>query len=344
MKICGSRQHKYAKEFIQGLEEALRAESVSESPRIVAETVRRPDLTLNVARILPASRRRQRLQQGAVLPIAIFFFAVLCVGLFAVYNMAQVTSDKRHLINAADAIAYSDATIAAEGLNYTAYTNRAMVSNYVAVSQLTGMWSTTTMADQYWRNSPKAIKAIGDLAAFIPEVGPLIKNVANGIAAVQGAVQKVSNLARVTSVVLANAGTAANSLSNYALFAAQQTHLLATLNAIANAQTDLLKANAPDASYIPSIIAYQSLKGVTEFLRMLKLHQPPKKFLGLEKMKTKMPADQEGIEFNLVHRLMTGEMFISPLAAPDAVCSQKYKVCGRWTCVTRNILGKGSVV
>lgn len=101
--------------------------------------------------------------RGAILPIGIFFLAVLCVGIFAVYNMAQVTSDKRRLVNAADAIAYSTANIAAEGLNYTAYTNRAMIANYQAVGQMTAMWSNVTMSDQYWKNNSKVMKATAAL-------------------------------------------------------------------------------------------------------------------------------------------------------------------------------------
>jgi hypothetical protein len=97
-------------------------------PLIRANLLSNQDVHMVLKRCLPdvnkwsRSGRRRRLprrefshmpshtySRGAILPIGIFFLAVLCVGIFSVYNMAQVTSDKRRLVNAADAIAYSTA-------------------------------------------------------------------------------------------------------------------------------------------------------------------------------------------------------------------------------------------
>lgn len=253
-----------------------------------------------------------RRQRGAVLPIAIFFFAVLCVGLFAVYNMAQVTSEKRQLVNAADAIAYSTANVAAEGLNYTAYTNRAMISNYQSVGQLTAMWSSVGMSDQYWKNNSKVLKGIAALTKFIPYIGAGLSGVTSAISKFGDFWEKIVNGVRLSSQVLANAGTATASLSNYAIFASQQVHLATTVSSMISMQKDLLAANAPQAEYIPQTIAYQIGKSMVDFGSMIKLHQPPRKFLGLSKMQDKMPSkpnDPVKIEFNLVHHLMMKEMF-----------------------------------
>lgn len=194
---------------------------------------------------LTASNRVR--QRGAVLPIAIFFFAVLCVGLFAVYNMAQVTSEKRQLVNAADAIAFSTANIAAEGLNYTAYTNRAMISNYQSVGQLTAMWSTVGMSDQYWQNNSKVMKGIAALTKFIPYIGSSLSGISNALSKFGEFWEKILSGVRVGSQVLANAGTATVSLANYAIFASQQVHLVTTVSAMTSMQHDLLTANAPQA-------------------------------------------------------------------------------------------------
>ena len=249
-------------------------------------------------------------QRGAVLPIAIFFFAVLCVGLFAVYNMAQVTSEKRQLVNAADAIAFSTANIAAEGLNYTAYTNRAMISNYQSVGQLTAMWSTVGMSDQYWQNNSKVMKGIAALTKFIPYIGSSLSGISNALSKFGEFWEKVLSGVRVGSQVLANAGTATVSLANYAIFASQQVHLVTTVSAMTSMQHDLLTANAPQAEYIPQTIVYQIGKSMVDFGSMIKLHQPPRKFLGLTKMKEAGEKDNpDKIEFNLVHHLMMKEMF-----------------------------------
>ncbi|WP_225870003.1 pilus assembly protein TadG-related protein [Glaciimonas sp. PCH181] len=254
------------------------------------------------------SRAVRQFQRGAVLPIAIFFAAVLCVGIFSVYNMAQVTSEKRQLTNAADAIAYSTANVAAEGLNYTSYTNRAMIANYQAVGQMTAMWSNMTMSDEYWRNNTTVMKAVAALTKFIPYIGTGLSGILKAVSTFSGYWEKIVDGVRVTSQVLANTGTATTSLTNYAIFASQQIHLATTASAMISMQRDLLAANAPQAEYIPQTIAYQIGKSMVDFGSMIKLHQPPRKFLGDTKMKTDMP-NSTGIEFNLVHRLMMNEMF-----------------------------------
>ncbi|MEB0163649.1 pilus assembly protein TadG-related protein [Glaciimonas sp. CA11.2] len=247
-------------------------------------------------------------QRGAVLPIAIFFAAVLCLGLFAVYNMAQVTSEKRQLTNAADAIAYSTANVAAEGLNYTSYTNRAMIANYQAVGQMTAMWSNMTMSEEYWKNNSVVMKAVAALVKYIPYIGTGLSGVLNAVSKFSTFWDKIVDGVRVTSQVLANVGTATTSLTNYAIFASQQVHLATTASAMISMQSNLLAANAPQAEYIPQTIVYQIGKSMVDFGSMIKLHQPPRKFLGDTVMKTDMP-NSTGIKHNMVHALMMDEMF-----------------------------------
>ncbi len=57
------------------------------------------------------------------------------LGLFYVFNTGQVSADKQRVVNAADAAAYSAALWRARSLNYSAYANRAMIANDVAVAQ-----------------------------------------------------------------------------------------------------------------------------------------------------------------------------------------------------------------
>ncbi|MGZ9712646.1 pilus assembly protein TadG-related protein [Glaciimonas sp. GNP009] len=271
-----------------------------------------PDFSLQYARKNTFSKAHGdmlRTQRGAVLPITIFFLAVLCIGLFAIYNMAQLTAEKRRLTNAADAIAYSSANVAAEGLNYTAYTNRAMIANYQAVGQMTAMWSNVTMSDQYWRNNAKVLKATAALTKFILYIGTGLSSILKTVSTFSDYWEKIVNGVRVTSQVLANAGTATTSLTNYAIFASQQVHLATTASALISMQKDLLTANAPQAEYIPQTVMYQIGKSLVDFGSMIKLHQPPRKFMGSTEMKTKVPGDKGTAEFNLVHRLMMADMF-----------------------------------
>lgn len=65
---------------------------------------------------------------------------VMLLGLFVV-RAGLLTAEKMQLQNAADATAYSVSTIEARDLNFTAYTNRAMVANEVAIGQIVGLMS-----------------------------------------------------------------------------------------------------------------------------------------------------------------------------------------------------------
>ncbi|MBC7489616.1 MAG: hypothetical protein H7240_06175 [Glaciimonas sp.] len=112
-------------------------------------------------------------------------------------SVAQVTSDKRKLINVADVIAYSTANVAAEDLNYTSYTNRAMIANYQAVGQMTAMWSDMTISDQYWKNNATVMKAVAALIRVIPYIGAGLSRVLKAISSVSTDWKKIVNGVRV---------------------------------------------------------------------------------------------------------------------------------------------------
>lgn len=80
-------------------------------------------------------------QQGQSLVLASLLLMVAAVVLLLMFNSAQLTRSKMELQNTADATAYSVATIAARDYNFTAYMNRAMVANQVAVAQMVGLSS-----------------------------------------------------------------------------------------------------------------------------------------------------------------------------------------------------------
>ncbi len=80
-------------------------------------------------------------QRGQSLVFATILLMVVGIILLLLFNTAQLTRSKMELQNTADATAYSVATIAARDYNFTAYMNRAMVANQVAVSQMVGLAS-----------------------------------------------------------------------------------------------------------------------------------------------------------------------------------------------------------
>ncbi len=80
-------------------------------------------------------------QQGQAIVYTLIFTVVILLSVLMLYNSGKLTSEKMKLQNAADATAYSISVLEARDLNFTAYTNRAMIGNEIAIAQLVGLYS-----------------------------------------------------------------------------------------------------------------------------------------------------------------------------------------------------------
>lgn len=70
------------------------------------------------------------------------FFVFACAGvLLLMFNTGRSVDEKLRITNAADAAAWSVATLEARALNYDAYANRAIVANQVAIAQAVSLVS-----------------------------------------------------------------------------------------------------------------------------------------------------------------------------------------------------------
>ncbi|MCF8151455.1 MAG: hypothetical protein K9J80_11995 [Sulfuritalea sp.] len=90
---------------------------------------------------LPRPAEVGRFQRGQALVFALFTSVLVILALFAMYSMGGQVIEKIRLQNTADAAAYSAALAEARDYNFSAYTNRAMVANQVAVAQFVGLTS-----------------------------------------------------------------------------------------------------------------------------------------------------------------------------------------------------------
>ena len=84
------------------------------------------------------SRSRAR---GQALVFGLLFTACAAAVLLLLFNSSQLANTKSQLQNAADAGAYSAALLQARDSNFSAYTNRAMIANQVAVAQFVSLES-----------------------------------------------------------------------------------------------------------------------------------------------------------------------------------------------------------
>ncbi len=79
--------------------------------------------------------RSRKAYEGQILPFAAAFLVLCCALFYFAANTGQLTVEKTRVTNAADAAAYSAGVVQARALNLTAYSNRAIIANQVAVAQ-----------------------------------------------------------------------------------------------------------------------------------------------------------------------------------------------------------------
>ncbi|MDX3907664.1 MAG: hypothetical protein QHC78_18395 [Pigmentiphaga sp.] len=101
-----------------------------------------------------------RTQTGQALALAVVLLAVAGAGLLQAFNGGQLLREKVRLASALDAAAYSGAVMQARGLNFLAYTNRALVAHQVAMAHAITLASWARFGDaesrQVARSNPPA--------------------------------------------------------------------------------------------------------------------------------------------------------------------------------------------
>jgi hypothetical protein len=128
------------------------------------------------------SKNYRRLSQHsgqAIVLILLLTLAALVAGV-ALYSTGILTSEKIQLQNAADASAYSVSVVEARDLNFTAYLNRSMVANEVAIGQMVSMMSWAYMT----RSTPEFIDDYAfklDLILCVVSLGTSCQSASSGV-------------------------------------------------------------------------------------------------------------------------------------------------------------------
>ena len=146
--------------------------------------------------MLCSLRHLQRSEEGQTLVLAAIFGLVLMLCVLGTVNLGRAVYDKVQLQAAADSAAYSQAAVEARVLNFTAYTNRAMVVHYASLMAAT---SYLTYVHFEW----VFIRALTDAIKNVPYIGPMAQ-------AIQEVLQFLVDLLDVAVSALAPLLTAAN--------------------------------------------------------------------------------------------------------------------------------------
>jgi hypothetical protein len=116
--------------------------------------------------VILAMHRLKKTEEGQTLVLAAIFGVLLMMCVLGTVNLGRMVYDKVQLQSAADAAAYSQAAVEARVMNYTAYTNRAMVVHYASIMSATSYLSWVHFL---WGGLRPLLNVLQDL----PYVGPV---------------------------------------------------------------------------------------------------------------------------------------------------------------------------
>lgn len=189
------------------------------------------------------ARNRGR-QRGQALAFVAVTTVIVLLGVVLLFNVAQLTTQKVKLQNTADAAAYSGALCEARDYNFTAYANRAMIANQVAVAQITGLTSWARNLDNSfssgsWTWSPDTWAAMSSLSAMYTTSANIIKSVSGGLKSVMDTAGKI--LAVALDILID------------ALYYGTTAYHAAMILTVPETVTEVIAQNDPDASLSTSL-------------------------------------------------------------------------------------------
>lgn len=181
----------------------------------------------------------RRYLKGQAMVLVLVFLTVLMLSLLAFFNISQVSRSKVEVQNAADAVAYSAAVLEARHLNFTAYTNRAMIANEVGIAQTIGLTSWLVK----WSNTfPNLAWWLDKIISPIPVVGPPLAAVIKVAFKIVGdAIGEVAEFMAEFSAAFASLVAILDPYYGYA----QLAFRFATYDSIIAAGLELPEQNAP---------------------------------------------------------------------------------------------------
>ncbi len=175
------------------------------------------------------------IQGGQAMVLTILFAGVSVLIMLLMFNSGMLANAKTRLQNAADAGAYSAAVLQARDHNFSAYTNRAMVANQVAVVQLASLKSYLDDASATHRRMGESI--LRSQANDFPTVKPNW-DIAESI--------PIENVAQTFDQVAPAAVTGLDRIILALEFAQESHHTSTDVNMIAIA-AEIVKKNDPES-------------------------------------------------------------------------------------------------
>lgn len=182
--------------------------------------------------------QRMARQKGYATIFTMLLFVAFALAAFSMFDVGQISSERIRIQNTSDAAAHSAAALLARDLNFTAYTNRAMIANQAAIGQLVALASWTNFLEQEAIN----LDTVATYVSWIPIIGPIIKQVT----------QTVRQFAEQLRSLVDNLATAGIRLTDGViggLSVAQQAYHSAAYAAALGSISSVIQANDPDINF-----------------------------------------------------------------------------------------------
>ena len=194
--------------------------------------------------------RWPRNERGQSLVFITITSAIVILALLVTYNVGQLSFYRIKLQNTADAAAYSAAVAQSRDLNFTAYMNRAVIANQVAVAQIVSL---TGWARGFQDTYGGSLSSISTTLASMSALGAMWTTPFNTIKSASGPIKSVLDSVAPPLVKVMDA------LIKGLNIAAKGYHAAVLLSIPAQIIPDVIKANDPEAGVSFSIFGTAAL-------------------------------------------------------------------------------------
>ena len=202
-------------------------------------------------------RVEERRERGQAALVAVVGLVILAIGMYTSYNLARAVYEKIELQNAADATAYSLATLEARTLNFVAFTNRAQVANYVQMmeaqsilSQMTAIEGMGGYLGDWFQCLGKVLDALSNIPYlnWLAVFAEIATTMGKGFETIvyQGAYDAVEAMETFVPGYIKVQG-----IKNWAMFAVAGTYVLTTGLQLGDGGQAIMRANDPNAQLTP---------------------------------------------------------------------------------------------
>jgi hypothetical protein len=185
------------------------------------------------------NQRMPRAQRGQALVFITVTSVIVLLAMLATYNVGQLSYHRIKLQNTADAAAYSAAVVQARDLNFSAYMNRGVIANQVAVAQIVSL---TGWARNFENTYNGEFVTISQVLAGLSSLGAMWSTPFNILKSVSKGIKSVLDPVAGPAVKILDV------LIDALKYASQGYHVAMALSIPAEVIPNVIKANEPEAS------------------------------------------------------------------------------------------------